>query len=375
MVIRGARDPKYYFDDGNVILLVGGTLFKIHRSLITSSSGVFKDMFKLPTQSESNRSDVSPNLEGSSDENPITVPQVLATQFRDLMLFFYGVLTDSDYVTLAFGAQDEAHHTAFVFERYLNIASLANRFCMAEVETWARDQFNRVLGSSQRLSTEIWNRNTLLNALAYAKLGPDLELEHNIRAMIECCLEPLDGSQDSIYGGWVHSCVAQFYKHPTLKTQDPALFGYIFCVVLSAGHQSPLWKERLTRNDRYILFAAQAHLTPLPATLPTDWIGDASKISSMVDAQVRPGCFQSCSQRFKNSFNTHFNCRTALTQNSPLTGVTALASLATRRQSLAESFKPLNLQCKCMNQLISAIDVKMDALFTELAEKYHDCLD
>ncbi|KAF8599780.1 hypothetical protein BDV93DRAFT_546720 [Ceratobasidium sp. AG-I] len=372
MPVQGTRDPNYYFEDGSVIFLVEGILFKIHRSLITSKSEVFRDMFQLPTQSKQDTPGPS-DIEGSCDEKPILLTQVQARQFRHLLLFLYGVMTDPDYVSLILGAADATRHDIAAFERYLDIASLANRYCMTEIEAWAREQFAQVLHSSPSLSRQNWVPKTLLEALAYCKLTPDRELEHNVRNIAECYLKP-----PVVYSGAPNTSnvwVTYLYKYPNLKRDDPALFGHIFSIVLSAGHQSPLWRSGLSREDRALLFTAQVYLTPLPASLPTDWISDVSKILAAVDAQKRSPCFPSCSQRFQSPFNSYFNCRSSLTQNSPLTGVTALSNLPAYRQSLAENLKSFKLQCKCMNQLISALDVKMDALFTDLAEKYHGCLD
>ena len=37
-----------WFDDGNVILIAEGTSFKVHKSVLSSKSYVFKDMFSIP---------------------------------------------------------------------------------------------------------------------------------------------------------------------------------------------------------------------------------------------------------------------------------------------------------------------------------------
>ncbi|KAF8599779.1 hypothetical protein BDV93DRAFT_560076 [Ceratobasidium sp. AG-I] len=372
MTTQGVRDPNYYFEDGSVVFLVEEYLFKIQCSIITSKSEVFRDMFGLPIQAKSSKPNLSSSLEGSCDENPIVIPQVKARQFRNLLLFFYGVMTDPEYLSLVSDTTDEVQHSPTVFTCYLDVASLANRFCMTDIEKWAHKQLTRVLLSSRYLSFMVWDHNSLLEALWYSKLTPDRELEHNVRNLIECYVifSPIE-----LVNAWRAPSIAHLYKDPTLKQQDPALFGHIFCAVLSTGHRSSFWKDRLTRDDRSILFAAQAYLTPLPTTLPIDWITDVTKVTSTVDAAERSSCFHGCSQQFSRSFASHFNCRTELTRDSPLVGVTALSSLATRRQSVVESLKLLKPDCKCTSQLILALDVKMDALFAELAEKYHGCLD
>ncbi|KAG8686376.1 hypothetical protein FRC11_009029, partial [Ceratobasidium sp. 423] len=44
-----SRDPQYYFEDGNIVLLVEDVLFKVHASLVKAESQVFQDMFAMPS--------------------------------------------------------------------------------------------------------------------------------------------------------------------------------------------------------------------------------------------------------------------------------------------------------------------------------------
>ena len=45
-----------YFDDGNVILSCGSTIFRVHRSLLSKHSSVFRERFQPPQE------DVKPKL-------------------------------------------------------------------------------------------------------------------------------------------------------------------------------------------------------------------------------------------------------------------------------------------------------------------------
>lgn len=366
------RDPDYYFEDGSAILSVGDSLFKVHRSLLASKSEVFKDMFKVPQASQDNQGGpFAPQEEGTSDRNPIIIPQVRAEQFRHLLLFLYGVMTEPAYKELVLDATGPPG-SSDPFTRYLGIASLAHRFCMTEIETWALGQFKRVLHPHHRLSSWFWAHDTLLEALFYSQLTSDRELEHDVRNLVQCYLQiPSNTTLDPSR----YISIGQLFKHPTLKKQDPALFGHIFCVLLSAGYQSPLWKDHLTRDDRSKLLAAQVYMTPLPKTLPTDWIRDSSKIDSAIDAKAQPRCFYDCSRRFRQTFESNFNFRGELDRDSPLVGITALAGLAKRRELLVVDLKSSTSKCDCASQLLSIVDLKMDSLFTEIAEKYHDRID
>ncbi|KAH9930859.1 uncharacterized protein B0H18DRAFT_872508 [Fomitopsis serialis] len=45
------KSPTYWFDDGNVILQVGDNSFRVHTSVLSRHSVVFRDLFKLPQTS------------------------------------------------------------------------------------------------------------------------------------------------------------------------------------------------------------------------------------------------------------------------------------------------------------------------------------
>lgn len=42
------RSTEFWFDDGSVVLHVESTQFRVHRSILSSYSEVFRDMFAIP---------------------------------------------------------------------------------------------------------------------------------------------------------------------------------------------------------------------------------------------------------------------------------------------------------------------------------------
>ncbi|EKM48685.1 uncharacterized protein PHACADRAFT_266208, partial [Phanerochaete carnosa HHB-10118-sp] len=42
------RSPDVWYDDGNVVLQVDDTLFKLYKGILSNESAVFQDMFSLP---------------------------------------------------------------------------------------------------------------------------------------------------------------------------------------------------------------------------------------------------------------------------------------------------------------------------------------
>ncbi|KAH7102141.1 hypothetical protein BKA62DRAFT_700331 [Auriculariales sp. MPI-PUGE-AT-0066] len=61
------RHEEYYMEDGNICLLVGDQLFKLHRSVLTRHSTFFRTLFSLPQGQETR--------EGTSDDSPIIIQE------------------------------------------------------------------------------------------------------------------------------------------------------------------------------------------------------------------------------------------------------------------------------------------------------------
>ncbi|KAG8715674.1 hypothetical protein FRC09_016418 [Ceratobasidium sp. 395] len=337
-------------------------------------------MFELPNQINIAYS-ISANVEGSNDGNPIIVPGVRAIQFRHLLLYFYGTtmstsalrITDPAYRSLILDATNESEHHPDAFVKYFHIAILSHRFCFPSVEAWALGQLDRVLQSCDVLAEEDWADNDdLLDALAYSKLLTDRETVHNVRNLVRDYASRLDDNPDS--DGWCRDDpqhLVQLYKRLLFKQEDPALFGYVFCVILSAKHESVLWKL-LSRDERSQFFTALVHLTPLPETLPTNWIYDTSMISEAIDAQLREECFDNCAKSLLDDFSNGLN-HSRLGSGLLRIGLVELLKLTYRRRTLETKLR--SAKCTCGRQLLQVIDLKINNLFVEIAEKYHNCLD
>jgi len=78
---RPIRHHVFYFDDGNLVLDVQGTLFRIHKYFLTRHSPVFENLFRMKSSSS--------NLEGSSDKSPITLQGDDPVDFCRLFRLFY----------------------------------------------------------------------------------------------------------------------------------------------------------------------------------------------------------------------------------------------------------------------------------------------
>ncbi|KAF8599762.1 hypothetical protein BDV93DRAFT_525850 [Ceratobasidium sp. AG-I] len=70
------RDPRSYYDDGNVVFLVGEVLFKLHKFLILSHMTTEVGEPVVIT-----RSDIELRRRGMSDRDPFVVRVASAQQF------------------------------------------------------------------------------------------------------------------------------------------------------------------------------------------------------------------------------------------------------------------------------------------------------
>lgn len=82
------RHPQYYIEDGNIVFLVEDVLFRVHRYHLRKHSPVFESMLTLPQ--------TGTTAEGTSDENPIVLPQIKSSDFASLMWMIYDERYDTD---------------------------------------------------------------------------------------------------------------------------------------------------------------------------------------------------------------------------------------------------------------------------------------
>lgn len=54
------EDPDLWFDDGNILIICEQITFRVHRSILSLNSQIFKDMFTLNEQLETESTAPSP---------------------------------------------------------------------------------------------------------------------------------------------------------------------------------------------------------------------------------------------------------------------------------------------------------------------------
>ncbi|KAK7048637.1 BTB domain-containing protein [Favolaschia claudopus] len=126
------RDPTYYIPDGNTVLLVENTLFKVHRSMLVKDKSAFDSMFSLEAYTEDTTSSSSlipstANAEGESDENPIRLQGDKAEEFSALLWSLYSLPSE-------IASAMSAHANDL---QLINLARIAHKYQFRSTENWA----------------------------------------------------------------------------------------------------------------------------------------------------------------------------------------------------------------------------------------------
>jgi len=155
------RDSKYYIDDGNAVLLVEDTLFKVHRSMLSRDSSTFESMFTLPL-------DHSNPSEGHSDDNPIVIHGDTPQQWRSFLWSIYALP----------GELMIAYKPNFNSQHMINVAHISHKYAFRSIEQWALDALRNLCACVQL--PENPSLDFLSTILGVAKLCGNHELEQAV---------------------------------------------------------------------------------------------------------------------------------------------------------------------------------------------------
>lgn len=135
-----SRDSTYYIADGNTVLLVENTLFKVHRSTLTKDASTFDSMFSLDSDLRSS-SHVSGNStvttvgpEGENDDNPIRLQGDTADQFRALLWALYSLPHE-----LSVALTPEANPL-----QLFNLARISHKYEFRSTEAWSLNALTQI---------------------------------------------------------------------------------------------------------------------------------------------------------------------------------------------------------------------------------------
>ncbi|KIK97067.1 hypothetical protein PAXRUDRAFT_825309 [Paxillus rubicundulus Ve08.2h10] len=132
-----SRDRIYYHFDGNTVLLVENTLFKVHRSALTKEKSIFESMFSLDSDlrsSSCSSSSVTVGPEGESDDNPIRLQGDTADEFRSLLWALYALPHELEAAMTAKAIGLKLH----------NLARITHKYEFRATENWALDKLKAI---------------------------------------------------------------------------------------------------------------------------------------------------------------------------------------------------------------------------------------
>ncbi|KAJ7213857.1 hypothetical protein GGX14DRAFT_444274 [Mycena pura] len=123
------RHPTYYIADGNTVLQVESTLFKVHRSMLVKDKSTFETMFSLEayTQNTEAGASLSQTSEGESDENPILLQGDKADEFSALMWSLYSLPYE-----IAIAMNGQANDIQLI-----RLARISHKYQFRSTESWA----------------------------------------------------------------------------------------------------------------------------------------------------------------------------------------------------------------------------------------------
>ncbi|KAG8729623.1 hypothetical protein FRC11_008330, partial [Ceratobasidium sp. 423] len=161
-------------------------------------------------------------------------------------------------------------------------------------------------------------------------------------------------------GKIIDVCVA-LYKEKDILINSPTFFGLIFAIIVSLGHQSPGWTDILTREDRRVLYAANATFTRLSnhTDIKVGWVMDPTAVKKV--------CPQ-CSSNFDACWSIGFSQCEGLKSRVPSEDIRHIVSLPEYQMDFWSASRAAS--CKCADTVVDNIELCLDSLYRGLTEKY-----
>lgn len=277
-----------------------------------------------------------------------------------------------------------SQHTISNFRIYLDVADLASRFAAPSLESWAHTQLKRVVKSPEGgLSRYYLSSEYQLRALQYAKSSQDEDLVTNVRNMIQLHFvwfsnsSPIEVPKQSPHILCaLRERAVQMYKIADLRQTDLTLFGYMFCYVLSLGHEIWMRDPLFTRSDRVIFLSAQVHLTPLPVgTLGLDWLSTLTPDNPR-GSETQIECCSQCNfyPAWEATLGSSF-LQEIRENTTPLFGISQLVLLPFRRlqfTGLVEQHPSTHCQNSCATRILNYVDKNLQNVYIKMTEYCKD---
>ncbi|KAK6980770.1 BTB domain-containing protein [Favolaschia claudopus] len=159
---HATRSEKYYFDDGDLIICAGNTLFKVHKFLLSRDSSMFKDMFAVP--------ETPIAVDGLTDETPLFVADS-AEAFEALLWILYALPPELRPYQLCVP-------TAVDLDCILLVAEITNKYHFVSLETWSIKIIETIVPAVS--FTEARMMSFLMRTMTLAERVSNEELSHDV---------------------------------------------------------------------------------------------------------------------------------------------------------------------------------------------------
>lgn len=260
-------------------------------------------------------------------------------------------------------AQSPDRHTQDAFVQYLDVGTLAHRFGMNNLGSWAQSQLRLLFKSARTLSNNTWEKDILLQTLTFGRLS-DQQFAFETGAFVRFMLAPSISSKlprpDAVNLG---TCVS-LYKDTSFLENEQTTFGWVVAVILSQGHLSDVWKKDLSLDHRLALYATRIEITECPAGYSS-----SSTIGYQVCALKRTKktrCYN-CSSKLSTARKSSFD--QISDQSSPSGSIQDLVDLPYYRQVFAESIDSHAWSCglDCRSNALDEVDTEIEDVFCRLS--------
>lgn len=263
----------------------------------------------------------------------------------------------------------------------LGIAILARHFGMSEIESWSFSRLTPLIKAPIHVANSSWDKNSILQVMENTE-GLDYThvMEHladrrfanDMNTTVWLALSTLAPNSPLAYqtplSSNLDTCVA-LYKDSSFSKTHPALFGYVFTIILSLGHRSSVWTKQLTREDRTVLYAAQVNLTSLDKDPDLD-LSQLLQVPKSFLARDSP-FWSYCRPQQYNAWDASFANLGTLNSSTPLEDICKLVLLPAYRQLFADSTRAYG-HCFAgyCQRALDDIDAAVNNIFMGMYRKY-----
>ncbi|KAK7040228.1 hypothetical protein VNI00_010034 [Paramarasmius palmivorus] len=232
------QDAEYYIPEGNTVIRVENTLFKVHRYLLGRDGSAFEGMFSL------DHIRPSEETEGHSDENPIMLHGDTPDEFRALLWSLYAL--PAEVFQMPSSQSDVV--------RFIRLARIAHKYSFRTTESWAL----HVLTVCQTNDMPPVKSTPILTQLTEVAVLCNNEELHEV-------VEPMWA--DLLFTGQTDDIVSAMTVADKLNLRP--LLGLAYYLMMLKGREEWSASPKLSREQRMRLFSGYYNISRACEALPT----------------------------------------------------------------------------------------------------------